>query len=252
MNDITWLSHGGPGSGRYPKGFKLLKTKLAERRARKELNNYINSDYFLRGDRIGYDNRDVNSLVVPKSNSINEYNGPNWTYGKRQPNVTFKTKLKSESDSIKNKKKYESPDLKKNINQKNTTNEETTKTSSTESKEKEKLSSADLASAAGKFKGAGAMTKEISSGVDKAWNSLHNVKYANEDRSKNVRGLTNDELRKTIERIKLDQEYNKITMPPKSKGYDRTMAALAVLGSVATVTATGLSIASGVKQLKRS
>ena len=25
MNEIVWLSHGGPGSGRYPKGFKLHK-----------------------------------------------------------------------------------------------------------------------------------------------------------------------------------------------------------------------------------
>lgn len=199
MNDITWLSHGGPGSGRYPKGFKLLKTKLAERRSLKTKKKYESPEL----------NKEENQ-----------------------------------------KKKYESPELKKTINQEN----------GTESKEKEnksvrnaKLSSADyLASSAGRFKGAGAMTKEISNGVDKAWNSLHNVKYANEDRSKNVRGLTNDELRKTIERIKLDQEYNKITMPPKSKGYDRTMAALAVLGSVATVTATGLSIASGIKQLKRS
>lgn len=92
---------------------------------------------------------------------------------------------------------------------------------------------------------------DVSKGVDKAWTSLHNAKYANEDRSRNVRGLTNEELRRTVERIRLDQEYNKLTMPPKSKGYDRTMAALAVLGSAATVTATGLSIAAGVQTLRK-
>lgn len=91
----------------------------------------------------------------------------------------------------------------------------------------------------------------VSRGVDKAWDSIHNAKYGNEDRSRYVRGLTNEELRRTIERIKLDQEYNKVTMPPKSKGYDRTMAALAILGSMATVTATGLSIAAGVQSLKK-
>lgn len=36
MNNIAWLSHGGPGSGRYPKGFKLHK-------------------YFVRTEKVGKD-----------------------------------------------------------------------------------------------------------------------------------------------------------------------------------------------------
>lgn len=114
----------------------------------------------------------------------------------------------------------------------------------------QKLSSDQTSKAASYFKGASSLTGEVTKGVDKAWNSLHDLKYADEDRSKNVRGLTNEELRKTIERIKLDQEYNRITMPPKSKGYDRTMAALGALGSVLAVTATGLTIVAGAKKIK--
>ena len=114
-----------------------------------------------------------------------------------------------------------------------------------------KTSSADLAKAAGHFKGAASSLETVSKGVSNAWEALHNAKYRNEDRSKNVQELSNAELRNTIERIKLDQEYNRITMPQKSKGYDRTMAALSVIGTAATVTATGLSIAAGVKALRR-
>ena len=114
-----------------------------------------------------------------------------------------------------------------------------------------KTSSADLSKAAGHFKGAASSVETVSKGVSNAWEALHNAKYRNEDRSKNVQELSNAELRNTIERIKLDQEYNRITMPQKSKGYDRTMAALSVIGTVATVTATGLSIAAGVKALRR-
>ena len=35
MNEITWLSHGGPGSGRYPKG------SGEKNRIKKMLNNFF-------------------------------------------------------------------------------------------------------------------------------------------------------------------------------------------------------------------
>lgn len=113
------------------------------------------------------------------------------------------------------------------------------------------VTDAQLAKASGHFKGASSTIDNVSNGIGKAWDNLHNAKYGHEDRSKDVSNLTNAELRQAIERIKLNQEYNKITMPSKTKGYDRTMAALAVLGSMATVTATGLSIAAGVKSLRK-
>lgn len=115
----------------------------------------------------------------------------------------------------------------------------------------EQVSSAELAKASGHFKGASSTIDNVSNGIGKAWDNLHNAKYGHEDRSKEVSSLTNAELKQAIERIKLNQEYNKITMPSKTKGYDKTMAALAVLGSMATVTATGLSIAAGVKSLRK-
>ena len=34
MNEITWLSHGGPGSGRYPKGSGKKYLKTANRYSR--------------------------------------------------------------------------------------------------------------------------------------------------------------------------------------------------------------------------
>jgi len=108
-----------------------------------------------------------------------------------------------------------------------------------------------LEQASDQFKKVSSGMDSISTGIDKAYKALHNSKYKNVDRSKELESLTNQELRQVIERIKLNQEYNQLTMPSKSKGYDRTMAALAVLGSMATVTATGLSIAAGVKSLRK-
>lgn len=120
-----------------------------------------------------------------------------------------------------------------------------------ESLKKMKISSADLAKSAGHFKGAASSMESVSRGVSSAWEDLHNAKYRNKDRSKEVKDLSNAELQNVIARIKLEQEYNRITMPQKKSGYDKTMAALSVIGTAATVTATGLSIAAGVKALRR-
>lgn len=120
-----------------------------------------------------------------------------------------------------------------------------------ESLKKMKISSADLAKSAGHFKGAASSMESVSKGVSSAWEDLHNAKYRNKDRSKEVKDLSNAELQNVIARIKLEQEYNRITMPQKKSGYDKTMAALSVIGTAATITATGLSIAAGVKALRR-
>ena len=116
---------------------------------------------------------------------------------------------------------------------------------------KPKLSPDDLTTAATKFKDASKYMYDVSNGVSSAWNDLHNAKYRNKDRSKKVKDLSNAELQNVIARIKLEQEYNRITMPQKKSGYDKTMAALSAIGTAATITATGLSIAAGVKALKK-
>lgn len=161
-----------------------------------------------------------------------------------------KRKYKAKHMESKDKKRTDKVEKKSEPKDKKETVENTEVKTDSKPK-KEAPGSAEFTKASTSARVAAKGIDDVSKGVDKAWNSLHNAKYGNEDRSRHVRGLTNEELRRTVERIRLDQEYNKLTMPPKSKGYDRTMAALAVLGSVATVTATGLSIAAGVQALRK-
>lgn len=165
---------------------------------------------------------------------------------------------KEEKNNSNTKKKYDSPSFEKTQDQKTATEviKEDTKYRKAV-KENYELRNNEGAKDSNKMKEASDLFKDassgigsISSGIDKAYSSLHNAKYGNKDRSKDVEALSNQELRQVIERIQLNQQYNRLTMPPKSKGYDRTMAALAVLGSAATVTATGLSIAAGIKKLR--
>lgn len=296
MNEITWLSHGGKGSGWFrsnghvpgSQGGKIHQF-FSKRVGRKRMNDYINSPEFVRGDYSGYVGKNATTLMKAKNRVMDNYSGPNWTYGRRDQEVTFKkpkprltagssevnktaaeqkssNKKKYDSPELNkttaeqkssNKKKYDSPSFVKSMDQKAATEvlkadtEYRKARAENEALRHPKTSSADLAKAAGHFKGAASSLETVSKGVGNAWEALHNAKYRNEDRSKNVKDLSNAELRSTIERIKLDQEYNRITMPQKSKGYDRTMAALSVIGTAATVTATGLSIAAGVKALRK-
>ena len=283
MNEITWLSHGGKGSGWFrsnghvpgSQGGKIHQF-FSKMVGRKRMDDYINSPEFVRGDYAGYVGKNVTTLMKTKSRMMDNYSGPNWTYGRRDQEVTFKkpkprltagssNKKKYDSPELNktaaeqkssNKKKYDSPSFAKSLDQKAATEVLKADTAyrkalaENEALKHPKISSADLSGAADQFKGAASSLETVSKGVSNAWEALHNAKYRNEDRSKNVQELSNAELRNTIERIKLDQEYNRITMPQKSKGYDRTMAALSVIGTAATVTATGLSIAAGVMALK--
>lgn len=296
MNEITWLSHGGKNSGWFrsnghvpgSQGGKIHQF-FSKRVGRKRMKDYINSPEFVRSDYPGYVGKNVTTLMKAKKRTMDNYSGPNWTYGRRDQEVTFKkpkprltagssevngttaeqkssNKKKYDSPELNkttaeqkssNKKKYDSPSIGKSMDQKTATEALKADTeyrkalAENEALRHPKTSSADLSKASGHFKGAASSLETVSKGVSNAWEALHNAKYRNEDRSKNVQELSNAELRNTIERIKLDQEYNRITMPQKSKGYDRTMAALSVIGTVATVTATGLSIAAGVKALRR-
>ena len=303
MNEITWLSHGGKGSGWFrsnghvpgSQGGKIHQF-FSKMVGRKRMDDYINSPEFVRGDYAGYVGKNVTTLMKTKSRMMDNYSGPNWTYGRRDQEVTFKKPKPRLTAGSSNKKKYDSPELNKTAAEQKSSNKkkydspELNKTAAeqkssnkkkydspsfaksldqkaatevlkadtayrkalaeNEALKHPKISSADLSGAADQFKGAASSLETVSKGVSNAWEALHNAKYRNEDRSKNVQELSNAELRNTIERIKLDQEYNRITMPQKSKGYDRTMAALSVIGTAATVTATGLSIAAGVMALK--
>lgn len=278
MNEIVWFNslksnnlvhYGIPRrSGRYPwgsgkKGYFARKREA--KAAKKELDDYIDSDYFAKGDRAGYGTKDAKSIVVKGNDKdIKQWpKDPNWRFYDRKKTPEKdnkepeKEKNKEPEKEKKNKKEYKDPTINKNMDQKTAT--EALKADTEYRKAvKENVeaqtktpTSVEFQKAANNARQVSTSMGAVSQGVDKAWNSLHNAKYGNEDRSKYVRGLTNEELRRTIERIELDQRYNRVTMPPKSKGYDRTMAALAVLGSVATVTATGLSIAATVQSLKK-
>lgn len=90
-------------------------------------------------------------------------------------------------------------------------------------------------------------TRTVSNNVETIYKHIRNTKHGKKNRAS---GLTDDELRAAINRIQLEQRYNELTAPQKSNGYEKTMAALAIIGSAATIAGTGITIASGIKKLR--
>ena len=90
-------------------------------------------------------------------------------------------------------------------------------------------------------------TRTVSNNVETIYKHIRNTKHGKKNRAF---GLTDDELRTAINRIQLEQRYNELTAPQKSNGYEKTMAALAIIGSAATIAGTGITIASGIKKLR--
>ena len=78
---------------------------------------------------------------------------------------------------------------------------------------------------------------------------LNNMK-SNRKMKNNAKGLSNDELRERIARIRLEKEYNQLTSNDVNTGYDKTMRVLSALGTAVSVGAGVVSIVAGVKNMK--
>lgn len=78
---------------------------------------------------------------------------------------------------------------------------------------------------------------------------LNNMK-SNRKMKNNAKGLSNDELRERIARIRLEKEYNQLTANDVNTGYDKTMRVLNTLGTAVSVGAGVVSIVAGVKNMK--
>lgn len=89
-------------------------------------------------------------------------------------------------------------------------------------------------------------TDDLINGASKTLKSM----YDNKKLKNNAKGLSNEELRDRIARIRLEKEYNQLTAKDTHSGYEKTMRILNTIGTIVTVGAGAVSIAAGVKNMK--
>ena len=92
------------------------------------------------------------------------------------------------------------------------------------------------------------ITKESENAIRNATDILK-VAKKNSKSSNRAEGISDEELRKRISRLKLENEYNSLT--EVETGMDRAIDALQVIGSVAAVGASAAVIAGTLYKLKK-
>lgn len=65
-----------------------------------------------------------------------------------------------------------------------------------------------------------------------------------------AKGKSDEELRKTVNRIRLEREYNSLTAPEISKGYSTARNILETIGSISTIGLAATGIYATIKNLK--
>ncbi len=75
--------------------------------------------------------------------------------------------------------------------------------------------------------------------------------YRNKPKVNRAEGLSNEELQKRINRLRLEKDYNSLTDEDTDKGYEKAMLALSTIGSVATIAATTTGIIATIKAVKK-
>lgn len=89
-------------------------------------------------------------------------------------------------------------------------------------------------------------TDDLINGASKTLKSM----YDNKKLKNNAKGLSNEELRDRITRIRLEKEYNQLTAKDTHSGYEKTMRILNTVGTAVSVGAGVVSIVAGVKNMK--
>lgn len=88
----------------------------------------------------------------------------------------------------------------------------------------------------------------ITEGSSRGLNAVSNLKRRKSNRlNPAAKNMTDDELRRVINRINLEKQYSDLTRKDTSRGLDTVKDILAVVGSVAAITVAGVNLYSSLK-----
>lgn len=75
-------------------------------------------------------------------------------------------------------------------------------------------------------------------------------RHARKNFKDNAKGKSDDQLRREINRIRLEREYNSLTNEDTSRGYETAKTVLEVVGSVSTIALSAVGIYGTIKSIK--
>lgn len=98
-------------------------------------------------------------------------------------------------------------------------------------------------------KGVDTITKETTRVGNRIIDRVEN-RARQKDTVNRAKGKSDEELRKTVNRIRLEREYNSLTAPEISKGYSTARNILETIGSISTIGLAATGIYATIKNLK--
>lgn len=127
---------------------------------------------------------------------------------------------------------------------KNTLSEGVWKRNKKQGKDKAPTSSAEQLA-----RGVDTITKETTRVGNRIIDRVEN-RARQKDTINRAKGKSDEELRKTVNRIRLEREYNSLTAPEISKGYSTARNILETIGSISTIGLAATGIYATIKNLK--
>lgn len=93
--------------------------------------------------------------------------------------------------------------------------------------------------------------KDVYKSIGNISKSASNVVRKTNNKKKNYSNLSNEELRRRIDRLQLEKRYSELTGDDMSKGKRRAMQILDISGDVASVAASAAAIGLTLHRIKK-
>ena len=89
----------------------------------------------------------------------------------------------------------------------------------------------------------------ITESGSKGLSSISSIKKREDDRQtrNKIASMSDDDLRKVVNRINLEKQYSDLTRADKTKGLELVQNLLGIVGSVAAITVAGVNIYSALR-----
>lgn len=92
---------------------------------------------------------------------------------------------------------------------------------------------------------------KIASNAKNAVLEIDKMRKMSKKQDNSIKEMSDDELRKRVNRLNMERQYSQLTQPEVSKGANYAASVLSIAGSVLAIGASVTTIALGIQKLKK-